>query len=89
MNWRIAFVAILWGLVILSAFAVVISKQQTRAQFQSLTALEKERDSLEVEWSRLQLEQASLANLSRIEQQASSKLDMLMPRVGDAVMVEP
>lgn len=89
MNWRITAVAALSGVVILSAFAVVISKDQTRAQFQTLVKLEKERDRLEVEWSRLQLEQASLANLSRIERRATSQLGMSMPRFGDVVMVEP
>lgn len=89
MNWRVAAIAVLWGTVILSAFAVVVSKHQTRTQFQSLVALESERDDLEIEWSRLQLEQASLANLSRIEQKATRQLGMVMPRVGDAVMVSP
>ncbi len=89
MNWRLIAVLLLGVVDMLSAFGVVVSTHQARMQYQRLTALEKTRDELEVEWGRLQLEQASLARLAKIEERATSELHMVMPRVGDTVMVEP
>lgn len=73
--------------VLLSAFGVVSSKQETRQQFQQLVGLQDERDELEIEWGQLQLEQSAWATHGRIESEARRKLHMKLPRVGDAVLV--
>jgi cell division protein FtsL len=73
--------------VLLSGFGVVISKQETRQQFQQLMALQDKRDELEIEWGQLQLEQSAWATHGRIESAARRELSMKLPRVGDAVLV--
>ncbi|RUM93898.1 MAG: cell division protein FtsL [Thiothrix sp.] len=73
--------------VLLSAYGVVISKQETRQQFQQLVTLQDTRDELEIEWGQLQLEQSAWATHGRIESEARRILQMKLPRVGDAVLV--
>lgn len=73
--------------VLLTAYGVVISKQETRQQFQQLVALQDKRDELDIEWGQLQLEQSAWATHGRIESEARHILQMKLPRVGDAVLV--
>lgn len=89
MRLRLSLLVTLWGLVVLSALGVVISKHESRKQFLALQTLEAERDQLAIEWGRLQLEQSSWATHGRVEQLARNKLKMKIPRVGDTVMVLP
>ncbi|AKS42733.1 cell division protein FtsL [Wenzhouxiangella marina] len=66
-----------------SAIAVVAQRHTSRELFVALQAAQAERDQAKVEWSRLQLEQAWLAESGRIERQARAELDMERPeRVG-------
>ncbi len=84
-RWLIFFV-LLAGLLI-SAVAVVALRHESRHLFVELQAAEAQRDQVNVEWSRLQLEQAWLAESGRIERQAEAKLGMHRPeRVG--ILVE-
>ncbi|HHJ18300.1 MAG TPA: cell division protein FtsL [Gammaproteobacteria bacterium] len=89
MNWRILSVLALGLVLLVSALAVVISKHETRKQYQKLVSLEKHRDALEIDWGRLQLEQSSWATHSRIETLARKRLHMVVPDVGESVMVTP
>jgi cell division protein FtsL len=75
--------ALLLAGVLASAVSVVVLRHESRQLFAALQVAESERDQARVEWSRLQLEQAWLAETGRIERQAGEQLDMRRPdRVG-------
>jgi cell division protein FtsL len=75
--------------VFVSAIAVVYSIHQSRKMFVQLQSLQAQRDEMDVEWGRLQLEQSTWATDARIEELASSKLDMIIPAPNAIVMVKP
>jgi len=62
-----------------SAIAVVWSRNESRELFMRLTTLQNQRDALNVEFGRLELEQATWADPARIEQVARQKLGMINP----------
>lgn len=74
----LTFALLLAGLLI-SAVATVVLRHESRQLFVALQEAERERDQAQVEWSRLQLEQAWLADSGRIERQARDELDMRRP----------
>ena len=78
-------VGVLLLAVIASGVAVVWARHQDRTAFVQLSKLQNQRDTLNVEFGRLELEQATWASPSRIEQIARDKLGMLSP---PAVSVE-
>ncbi len=85
-------VVILLGLllaVIASAIAVVWARQENRMLFMQLSRLQAERDHLNVEFGRLELEQATWADPVRIEAQARGKLGMVAPKPGDIRLIRP
>jgi len=65
--------------VIASALLVVDTRHQSRQLFLQLERLSVERDQANSEWSRLQLEQATLADAGRVEKIAIEKLGMHTP----------
>ena len=73
----------------LSAIAVVFARHEHRQLFIALTKLEKARDELNIEFGRLQLEQATWAESNRIDQVARNRLGMKFPETGDIVVVRP
>lgn len=75
--------------VFASAIGVVYSIHQSRKLFVQLQSLQAQRDEMEVEWGRLQLEQSTWATDARIEDLASRKLDMIIPPPEAIVMVKP
>ena len=72
---------------VLTAIGVVYARHQHRQLFIQLTALEKARDELNIEFGRLQLEQATWAESNRIDQVARERLGMKFPEAGDIVVV--
>jgi cell division protein FtsL len=74
---------------IASAIAVVFARHEHRQLFIQLTALEKARDELNIEFGRLQLEQATWAESNRIDQVAREKLGMKFPESNEIVVVRP
>ncbi len=75
--------ALLMGGLLASAISVVVLRHESRQLFGALQAAETDRDQANMEWSRLQLEQAWLAESGRIERESRAKLDMERPgRVG-------
>ncbi len=88
MNSRAFFtlVVLLAGLVG-SAIAVVDARQESRRLFVELNALEIARDELNVDFGRLQLEQATWAEPKRIEQIARDDLGMLSPAAADTRVI--
>lgn len=80
--------AVLWVLVMVSAFAVVATKHESRQLFIEKVALDKQRDELNVEWGRLQLEQNTWAAHGRVEPLARKELNMRMPKSNEIIVME-
>ena len=72
-----------------SAIGVIYSRHRHRGLFVDLSRLEKARDELNVEFGRLQLEQATVAESNRIDQIARTRLGMKFPEAADVVVVRP
>lgn len=83
----VAVVLILANLV--SAIGVVHARYRHRQLFVELSRLEKGRDELNIEFSRLQLEQATWAESNRVDQIARTRLGMKTPEPADIVVVRP
>ena len=84
---RIAVLVLLAAIAAASAIVVVHARHQSRLAFVELTRLEAERDELNIEFGRLQLEQATWAETNRIEQIAVTQLGMVFPGPGDTRVV--
>ncbi|MDQ1302915.1 MAG: cell division protein FtsL [Pseudomonadota bacterium] len=65
--------------VMVSAVAAVYAKHKSRKLFVELQTLTAERDRLEMDWGRLQIEQSTQAAYPRVETVARDKLAMRMP----------
>jgi cell division protein FtsL len=74
---------------VLSGVAVVFARHEHRQLFTSLTRHERARDELNIEFGRLQLEQATWAESNRIDQVARLRLGMQFPETKDIVVVRP
>lgn len=72
-----------------SALAVVHARHQHRVLFVELSRLENVRDELDIDFGRLQLEQATWAEANRIDQVARERLGMTFPGDGEIVVVQP
>lgn len=70
-----------------SAIGVVYARNEGRRLFIELTRLEAERDELNVEFGRLQLEQATWADTNRIEQIARGELGMVFPAPAETKVI--
>lgn len=80
-------VVALWAMVLLSSVAVIYVSHLCRQLYSDLSLLERDRNGLQVEWGRYLLEKSSWASLSRIEQLATSRLNMRVPASDEIVMV--
>ena len=88
MNARVV-LAVLVAANLASAIAVVFARHEHRQLFIALSKLEKARDELNIEFGRLQLEQATWAESNRIDQVARARLGMKFAETGDIVVVRP
>jgi cell division protein FtsL len=79
---------ILGAAVFFSAVEVVIARHETRKLFVEIQTLERDRDNLNEEWGRLQLEQSTWATDARIESVSKTELHMIEPETR-AVMLIP
>ncbi len=70
---------LLLALVLASAIGVVWTRHQNRVLFVELTQLQKQRDALNVEFGRQEIEQATWAEPSRIERIAREQLGLIDP----------
>ncbi len=71
-----------------SGVVLVYSRHQSRALFQQLEALSSEHDEQQIEWGRLQLEQATWSENSRIEQIARERLGLDFPEQTKVVVIK-
>jgi cell division protein FtsL len=74
---------------IVTAIGVVNARHEHRQMFVQLSKLERARDELNVDFGRLQLEQATWAEANRIDQVARTKLGMKFPETVDIVVIRP
>lgn len=82
-------VCVLFLAVVLSAVGVVYAKHQSRKLFVELQALASEKDTMDVEWGQLQLEQSTLTTQGQVEQAARTRLGMTSPAPDTVVIVKP
>lgn len=84
---RARFNALLGAALFATALALVWVRHQSRAEFVELQQLNNTRDEVNTEWGRLQLEQATWAEASRIERLAREELDMRAPAAGETRVI--
>ena len=89
MNARLLILIIVLIANVGSSLGVVYTRHQSRHLSVQLGTLEKEHDNAVAEWSRLQLEQAWLADASQIELKAREQLNMKRPETTRILVVRP
>jgi cell division protein FtsL len=82
-------VAVLWLSVLGSSVQVIYARHKAREVFVRLEQLNAERDSLDMEWGRLQLEQSYWSSHAFVERVANAKLQMTLPQMRDVRIVRP
>ena len=88
MSLRAFLLAVLALAAVATAVGVVHARQQHRLAYIELNRLHAERDELNIEFSRLQLEQATWSEPNRIEQVATERLGMQFPEAADVVVLK-
>ena len=83
----LAVVPVVWLAVLASAVQVIYARHKARDLFVHLEKLNTERDSLEMEWGRLQLEQSYWSSHAFVERVANTKLQMTLPQTRDVRIV--
>jgi cell division protein FtsL len=78
---------VLWLAVLVSAVQVIYARHKARDMFVHLEKLNAERDSLEMESGRLQLEQSYWSSHAFVERVANAKLQMNLPQTRDVRIV--
>ena len=89
MNSKLIAILLALAVVIASALGVVHARHESRQYSAELGSLERERDDYIAEWSRLQIEQAYLADAGRVETEARDRLEMRDPENARILVVEP
>ncbi|MGI9309691.1 MAG: cell division protein FtsL [Gammaproteobacteria bacterium] len=83
------FCAMLAVLTIATAIFCVYSKHQSRKLFVELQVLTTERDVLEVDWGKLQIEQSTWSTHARVERLARQQMKMRSPKPAEIYLVQP
>lgn len=76
---RIYWLALLLTMVLGSAMSVIYVKHESRLLFAELRNIQKLQDQEMIEWSRLQLQNSTLATHSNVESRARKTLKMRLP----------
>ncbi len=77
---RIYWLALLLTMVLGSAMSVIYVKHESRLLFAELRNIQKLQDQEMIEWSRLQLQNSTLATHSNVESRARKTLKMRLPK---------
>ena len=80
---------VLWLAVLGSAVQVIYARHLARGTFVRLEKVNAERDALDMEWGRLQLEQSYWSSNAFVERVANAKLQMSIPQTRDVRIVRP
>lgn len=89
MSLRVFVYGLLMALVVASGIGVVYARHLHRQAYIDLSSLERQRDELNIEFGRLQLEQATWSETNRIEQVATERLGMRFPEAGEMRVLQP
>jgi len=89
LNVRFAIVVLTLTAVIGSALGLVYTRHDSRRLESHLGKQENQRDDIIAEWSRLQLEQAMLADAGQVESKARDQLGMRSPENAQILVVKP
>ena len=89
MSARHVLLALLLLANVASAIGVVYARHEHRQLFVQLSGLEKARDELNIDFGRLQLEQATWAESNRVDQIARTRLGMKFPEGDEIEVVRP
>lgn len=81
------FMLILLAATLSSAIAVVWTRHESRVLFVELTRLQNVRDDLNIEYGKLELEQATWAEPRRVDDEARQQLGMVNPKPQDIQLV--
>lgn len=82
-NWQLPVLLVLFVMSVVVGVKTVVDRHDARASYVDLQKLEKERDRLAAQWSRLKLEQGTALNQVRVEQYARWDLGMALPKTSD------
>jgi len=88
LNARLIVLLVALAFVVCSALGVVYARHESRRASVQLGLLENQRDEFIAEWSRLQLEQAWLADASHVESKAREHLGMQTPENAVILIVD-
>lgn len=86
---RTAVILLLVFTVLVSAVSVVQTQHVSRKVFMEIEQLKKERDLLNEDWSRLQLEQSTWALDERVERMVKEEMGMHVPDNDSLVFLVP
>jgi cell division protein FtsL len=86
---NIAGVIILLAMLMISALAVIYSKNVSRSIFIEIERHERALDQYEVEWGQMQLELSTLAEQNRVERIAKERLKLVLPPHESIIYIKP
>jgi len=75
-------------LLVASAFSVIYLKDLSRRMFIRYQDLQQVQQHDEVEWSKLLLEEGAWSTQARVQDIATTQLDMVMPTMKNIVMIK-
>ena len=84
---KIISVGVLLIAVLVSAIEVVLAQHEARKNFVEIQQLKQQRDSLNEEWGKLQLEQSTWATDDRVEDLARTELKMKEADANSIVLI--
>ena len=87
-NWQLLLLLVLFFSCVFVAIKKVVHRHESRMVYMQLQELNKERDKLTAQWSRLKLEQATTLNQVRVEKYARGDLSMNMPRASEIKFIK-
>ena len=88
MSGKLLLIMILLIVTFVSAISVIYVKHYNRKLFVELQQQERQRDDMDVEWGKLQLEQNTWATHVRIERIAREKLQIITPEYNDVIYIK-
>ncbi len=80
---------VLLAALMMSALAVIYSKNQSRSIFIEIERHERALDQYEVEWGQMQLELSTLAEQNRVERIAKEQLKLVLPPRENIIYIKP
>jgi cell division protein FtsL len=81
--------ATLLVVLMMSALAVIYSKNYSRSIFIEIERHERALDQYEVEWGQMQLELSTLAEQNRVEAIAKQRLKLVIPPRESIIYIKP